>query len=63
MTCSRVAPSKLVEIQADNGDRFDPAPVRTLCDQAHGRGEGVVRLVLQGPEKVLELTCAFQAPP
>ena len=43
--------------------RFDLAPVRTLYNQAYGSSEGVVRLVLRGPKKVLELTYAFQASP
>ena len=57
----------------DNGDRceayptesyrFDLAPVRALYDQTYGSSEGVVCLVLQGPEELLELTYAFQASP
>ena len=40
--------------------RFDLTPVRTLYDQAYGSSEGVIRLILRGPEKVPELTYTFQ---
>lgn len=46
--------------------RFDLAPIRALYERAYGSREGVVRLLLRGPDptrSVLDLTYAFQARP
>ena len=46
--------------------RFDLAPVRALYERAYGRGGGVVRLLLRGPDPprtVADLTYDFQASP
>ena len=60
----------------DNGDRceaystdsyrFNLAPFRAIYQQAYGSREGVVRLLLRGPEpsrSVLDLSYAFRASP